>query len=100
VDLQAIDLTDLDQFARGFPHHLFTTLRHVVGAVGYGSGLVRCSISANQAITNGSNGPGIVGPVLQIQLSTGRVSAPTWLPTTPPLSGLQLSGNGDFAAVS
>jgi len=28
VDLQAIDLTDLDQFARGFPHHLFTTLRH------------------------------------------------------------------------
>jgi len=27
VDLQEIDLTDLDQFACGFPHHLFTTLR-------------------------------------------------------------------------
>src|SRR6185437_1679552 len=27
VDLAAIDLTDLDQFANGFPHDLFTTLR-------------------------------------------------------------------------
>jgi len=27
VDLTGIDLTDLDQFANGFPHELFTTLR-------------------------------------------------------------------------
>jgi cytochrome P450 len=29
VDLAAIDLTDLDQFAHGFPHDVFTTLRRV-----------------------------------------------------------------------
>ena len=74
--------------------------RHVVGTVGSGSGLLRCSVNADQAITNESDGPGIVGPVSQIQLTTGRVSTPRWLPTTPPLSGLQISGNGDFAAIS
>jgi hypothetical protein len=74
--------------------------RHVVGAVGYAEGLMRCSISANQAIMYQSLGPGTIGPVSQVQLSTGRVSTPTWLPTTQPLSGLRVSGNGEFAAVS
>ena len=27
MDLDAIDLTDLDRFADGFPHAMFTTLR-------------------------------------------------------------------------
>jgi hypothetical protein len=74
--------------------------RHVVGTIGASAGILRCGITANLAITNESSGPGMVGPVSQIQLSTGRVSIPTWLPTTPPLSELQLSGNGDYAAVS
>jgi len=74
--------------------------RQVVGAIGASAGILRCSITANVAITNESSGAGVVGPVSQLQLSTGRVSTPTWLPTTPPLSGLQISGNGDFAAVS
>ncbi|MGO9872251.1 MAG: hypothetical protein ACLPVY_00505 [Acidimicrobiia bacterium] len=47
-----------------------------------------------------SEGPGVIGPVSQVQLNTGRVSTPTWLPTTQGLSGLEVSGNGDFAAVS
>jgi hypothetical protein len=74
--------------------------RHVVGAVGYASTLLRCSISADQAIVAGSAGAGVVGPVSQVQLSTGRVSTPTWLHSTQELSGLVVSGSGTVAAVS
>ena len=76
---------------------------HVIGSVGYdtphgGSNLFRCSIAGNQAIVTESFA-GQVGPVRQVQLDSGRVSTPTWLPTTGPLSALAVSGNGRFAAM-
>ena len=75
---------------------------HTIASVGSdhghgGSFFVRCSIADNQAIVADSFEHNIVS-VWQVQLSTGRVSTPAWLPTTTPLTALAISGNGQFAA--
>ncbi len=66
---------------------------HVIASVVYdtppgGSSLFRCSIGGNQAIVAVPELGVVVGPVWQVQLGTGRVRTPTWLPTANPLSAL------------